>query len=227
MSSDLSELAAYEVLMTAYRKLYALTVDLFEEVQEARNVLVENPVNEELVKRIDALVDRHSEQKEVDQKCARCSFIGPASTSNPGWNQCGGCGRLQCRSGIQREGEVAWYAATDEFEEWFETQFPHKMFADCQGIGRACYEQGQATPRQLDEAQLEEVLDAARPVFLALESGATSIEAMRTSIVRQGVRDLSFLPDWFTKGSGHLTKQGRAALVYYIFEHAKKKLEIT
>ena len=107
MSSDLSDRAAYEVLMTAYRKLYALTVDLFNEVQEARNALVENPANAELIRRVDALVDRHSKQKESDYRCARCSFIGPASTTYPGWNQCGGCGRLQCRTGFQQEGEVA------------------------------------------------------------------------------------------------------------------------
>jgi hypothetical protein len=76
----------------------------------------------------------------------------------------------------------------------------------------------------LTDDQFEAVLDAARPLFLGLESNANTIEGMRESI-RSGGHDISYLPLWFRTGTGWLSKEGRACLAYHMFEHAKKGLK--
>lgn len=69
----------------------------------------------------------------------------------------------------------------------------------------------------------EQMIDAARGFFLALECGVTSIERMREHVIRWNGPDVSYLPDWFTKGEGHLTKAGRAVIAWYLMAHARPK----
>lgn len=67
----------------------------------------------------------------------------------------------------------------------------------------------------------EQMIDSARGFFLALECGVTSIERMREHVERWNGPDISFLPEWFTKGEGHLTKAGRAVIVWHLMNRAK------
>lgn len=69
-------------------------------------------------------------------------------------------------------------------------------------------------------APTPDMVDAARPLFLALECGETSIEGVREAISRGGYRDIGHLPRWFREGKGHLTKSGRAELAYRMMRHA-------
>lgn len=64
----------------------------------------------------------------------------------------------------------------------------------------------------------EEMIDAARPLFLALEAGATSIEDVREQISRGGRTPIDHLPKWFQEGRGHLTKSGRAELAWHMMQ---------
>ena len=68
----------------------------------------------------------------------------------------------------------------------------------------------------------EAMIDSARGFFLALECGVTSIERMREHVIRWNGPDISFLPDWFTKGEGHLTKAGRAIIAWHLMNHAQR-----
>ena len=66
-----------------------------------------------------------------------------------------------------------------------------------------------------------DIVHAARPLFLALECGETSIEGVREAISRGGYRNIDHLPEWFRTGKGHLTKAGRAELAYRMMRFAK------
>jgi hypothetical protein len=85
-----------------------------------------------------------------------------------------------------------------------------------------------ATPRQdateqADEAELtEEMIDAARPLFLAMECGAKSIESIRDYFVNSGSTIVGALPEWFRTGTGHLTKAGKAIIAWHAMEAARK-----
>lgn len=80
-------------------------------------------------------------------------------------------------------------------------------------------EEALANQRSLPEAN-DAVVDAARPLFLALECGETTIEGVRSAISRGGYRSLDHLPEWFRTGTGHLTKAGRASVAYAMMRHA-------
>lgn len=84
--------------------------------------------------------------------------------------------------------------------------------------------------RKLVEAQVkksvvpsEETFDAARPLFLALESGYTSIEDVRDAISHGGRTNIDHLPEWFRTGKGHLTKAGRAEIAWHMMHSAHAK----
>lgn len=62
----------------------------------------------------------------------------------------------------------------------------------------------------------EAMIDAARPLFLALEAGATSIEDVREQMSHGGRTQIDLLPDWFLTGRGHLTKSGRAEIAWWL-----------
>lgn len=62
----------------------------------------------------------------------------------------------------------------------------------------------------------EAMIDAARPLFLALEAGATSIEDVREQMSHSGRTPIDHLPAWFRTGRGHLTKSGRAEIAWWL-----------
>ncbi|WP_369064750.1 PDDEXK family nuclease [Burkholderia gladioli] len=75
---------------------------------------------------------------------------------------------------------------------------------------------GEAVASELTDA----MIDAARPLFLALECGATSIDAVRHQM-RQGGVNVDLLPKWFSRDSGHLTKAGRAIIAWHLMKGAQ------
>lgn len=63
----------------------------------------------------------------------------------------------------------------------------------------------------------EEMIDAARPLFLGLECGVKTVEGMRDQLRGALPRiDPATLPDWFRKETGHLTKAGRAIVAWHL-----------
>lgn len=78
-----------------------------------------------------------------------------------------------------------------------------------------------AQPPAAAEAEpTEAMIDAARPLFLALECGATSIEAVREHVSRGGRTSIDHLPAWFREEKGHLTKAGRAIIAWHMMRRA-------
>ncbi|MDR8087834.1 hypothetical protein KPB05_10210 [Burkholderia gladioli] len=75
---------------------------------------------------------------------------------------------------------------------------------------------GEAVAKGLTDA----MIDAARPLFLALECGATSIDAVRHQMKQSGV-NVDLLPKWFSSDSGHLTKAGRAIIAWHLMKGAQ------
>lgn len=67
----------------------------------------------------------------------------------------------------------------------------------------------------------EEMIDAARPLFLGLECGVKTVEGMRDQLRGAHPRiDPATLPGWFRKDAGHLTKAGRAIIAWHLMIEA-------
>jgi hypothetical protein len=77
-----------------------------------------------------------------------------------------------------------------------------------------------AQPSQAQAAEAvakptDDMIDAARPLFLAMECGAKSIESIREYFANSEPDVLHALPEWFRTGRGHLTKAGKALVAWH------------
>ncbi|WP_369065273.1 rod-binding protein [Burkholderia gladioli] len=98
------------------------------------------------------------------------------------------------------------FEACAEKPDQFETRTLCRVPADA----------GEAVASEITDA----MIDAARPLFLALECGATSIDAVRHQMRQSGV-NVDLLPKWFSRDSGHLTKAGRAIIAWHLMKGAQ------
>jgi len=65
----------------------------------------------------------------------------------------------------------------------------------------------------------EEMVDAPRYFLLGLELGIKNLETMRTHLDRCGC-DYSYWPAWAKEEKGHITKAGKAILIYTMMQAA-------
>lgn len=90
---------------------------------------------------------------------------------------------------------------------------------DTSGRDRWAFQQGfKAARASMSERKAvtltDEMIDAARPLFLAMECGAKTIESVRSYFINSG-HAIDRMPDWFKTGSGHLTKAGKAIVAWH------------
>lgn len=109
--------------------------------------------------------------------------------------------------------QVACYEGDQRLDDCFNADIMNAFFAG------ATWQKQQTLSEPTDE-----MLDAARPLFLALECDKTTVERVRQHFLDSG-HSIGNLPDWFKSGRGHLTKAGRAILVWYLMKSAEPKSE--
>jgi hypothetical protein len=74
---------------------------------------------------------------------------------------------------------------------------------------------------EITESKLtEEMIDAPRCFFLGLELGYKNLDSMREHLDRCGY-SYECWPDWAKTETGHITKAGKAILLYTMMEHAR------
>ena len=66
----------------------------------------------------------------------------------------------------------------------------------------------------------EKMIDAPRGFLMGLELGCTTLESMREHLDRCGY-NYSCWPDWAKTDTGHITKAGKAILIYTMMENDK------
>jgi len=66
----------------------------------------------------------------------------------------------------------------------------------------------------------EEMVDAPRGFLMGLELGHKNLEAMRKHLDNCGY-DYTCWPEWARTETGHITKAGKAILIYTMMQHAK------
>lgn len=66
----------------------------------------------------------------------------------------------------------------------------------------------------------EAMLDAARPLLMAMELGVTDFSVMRGHLREMGV-DISYWPAWATEAKGHIPKSAQAHLLYLLMENER------
>lgn len=85
----------------------------------------------------------------------------------------------------------------------------------CKHGRQFCLECHKQTPSPADcvEILTEEMIDAPRYFLLGLELGIHTLDKMRTHLDRSGT-DYSCWPEWAKTGCSHITKAGKAELIY-------------